>query len=95
MEIHLSNGDYLIGAMQSMDYENLFFSSGFRKNLKLQFDSLSHLYFLPGTHQVLFDAFTDYKSWKKVTVSHGGKSKEIYFQFSLEAQGPHYPKSML
>ena len=65
MEIHLSNGDYLIGAMQSMDYENLFFSSGFRKNLKLQFDSLSHLYFLPGTHQVLFDAFTDYKSWKK------------------------------
>ena len=95
MEIHLSNGDYLIGAMQSMDYENLFFSSGFRKNLKLQFDSLSHLYFLPGTHQVLFDAFTDYKSWKKSNNKSWREEQGDLLSIFSGSTGTTLPKMML
>ena len=63
--VHFLNGDYLRGSLLSLDQETLRFSTCFTENLSVQVESLSHLNFLPSSYQVVFDSFTDYKTWKK------------------------------
>ena len=63
--VHFLNGDYLRGSLLSLDQETLRFSTCFTEDLSVQVESLSHLNFLPSSYQVVFDSFTDYKTWKK------------------------------
>ena len=63
--VHFLNGDYLRGSLLSLDQETLRFSTCFAEDLSVQVESLSHLNFLPSSYQVVFDSFTDYKTWKK------------------------------
>ena len=63
--VHFLNGDYLRGSLLSLDQKTLRFSTCFAEDLSVQVESLSHLNFLPSSYQVVFDSFTDYKTWKK------------------------------
>ena len=77
MVIHFKNKDFIRGAMKLLSKEKLIFSSGFGHNLEANTSDIQSLEFLPKSYQVLYDSSYDFEKWKKVTLRHGRKNREV------------------
>ena len=65
LEIHFRNGDFLRGNLLKLEQDTLYFSTDFSDSLTVGIDEITHIVFLPKSHEIIFDSFTDFKKWKK------------------------------
>ena len=75
LEIHLKSGDFFRGTLLKLDENLLSFSTDFSDSITVDVREVSHLVFLPESYEVIFDSSTDFKNWKKVIPSLGGKNR--------------------